>query len=165
MKSYNTLVLIAVFVLITAVLGTAIGCSSNAGFTGGSPELSPTEEEMLDMINDHRSDMGLSPLAPDPRLNEIAQDQASTQAEDANVEHTDDDNGLVGDRADDIGYNYVTIAENVGSASGVGEMFDDWLENAETRAIIESTQYTEIGLGVSYVLNQHYWTTVFARPQ
>jgi uncharacterized protein YkwD len=71
----------------------------------------------------------------------------------------------VGDRAAAVGYLYLNLGENVGSASGGTEIFNDWLASPGHKDVLEGSQYTEIGLGMAEFVGMQYWCVVFARPQ
>jgi uncharacterized protein YkwD len=120
---------------------------------------------MLDRHNSHRTGLGLGQLTANAKLNEIAQDQADFQAAHLNVGHDGEGGSRVADRAADVGYLYLSLGENVGSASGGIEMFNDWLASPGHKANLEGSQYTEIGLGMAEFVGMQYWCVVFGRPQ
>lgn len=151
--------------LLLALLAVA-GCGGGGlPINSGADTLSLTEQAMLDRHNNHRTGLGLAALAPNAKLNQIAQDQADFQAQHLNVGHDGEGGTRVDDRAADVGYLFLNLGENVGSAGGGIEMFNDWLASSGHRDVLEGAQYTEIGLGMAEFLGMQYWCVVFGRPQ
>src|SRR5688572_9626074 len=85
---------------------------------GGSPaqeakvELTKDERALLDLINKERAKEKLPSLKPNPVLMKLARDHSANMAKQEKMEHVLDGK-TPGDRADDAGYGFQSIGENI----------------------------------------------------
>ena len=129
--------------------------------------------EVLELVNEERSNVGLAPLESDSQLETIAEDHSESMAVNDFVGHQDPTDGSgPGDRIDEAGYEWSTWGENVAwGYSTPEEVIDGWMNSSGHRANILNPDFTEIGIGYEFLENDtgsvnynHYWTQVFGTP-
>jgi uncharacterized protein YkwD len=137
---------------------------------GGSTLIPPYDPEMeqsiADMLNQQRSDNGLSSLALVSELTQAARRHALDMAENDFTGHTGSDGSSAGERMQDAGYDWMFWGEIIGwGFGGSAESMVDWWMNSPThRSIILSTRFEDFGVGYVYLAGSdwgHYWTVVF----
>jgi uncharacterized protein YkwD len=125
-----------------------------------------TEEKVfLTLINNHRAQNGLAPLAASYKLSKAAQWKSNDLGVNAYFAH-DDLNRTWVQRIRDCGYGYNTyLGENIAAGiSGAQAAFDLWRNSAGHNANMLGANYTAIGIGRAYVAGSPYgwyWTTEF----
>lgn len=91
-------------------------------------------------------------------------------------EHTSPSGRTVADQAQEAGYEYITIGENLalGHFATAAEVVDAWMNSPGHRANILNSRYTEIGIGVRkgaykgdtvWILTQHFGLPRSACPK
>jgi uncharacterized protein YkwD len=75
--------------------------------------------------------------------------------------HEDAFGDHVDGRASDVGYDWITIGENVGFDDTAAEMFNAWLSSSGHYSNIVDPEYTEIGVGVAVEDGWEYWCVVY----
>ena len=137
----------------------------------GSERNTTYENEVLTLINNARSNNGLSPLTIHDKLTEAALRHSNDMACNDFVDHSGTDGTLWYDRISEAGYVYTTAKENIyvgdpafgGTPEGA---FTWWMNSQIHRENILSQDITEIGIGYVYNSNSSYggyYTLVFAR--
>ncbi len=123
----------------------------------------------MSLVNNARSAEGLSPLAHDPLLGQVAEAHSADMLARNFFAHTNPDGERARDRILDAGFTGATgenIAYGFSTPSGV---VTGWLNSPGHRANILSPNYTKIGLSHVFSSNDpgptytagHYWTQVF----
>lgn len=120
-------------------------------------ELSKTEKEspltvsgIVIATNEARMQNGLPPLVGNTVLNTSAQVKAQDMLDLQYFEHDSPSGAGVQDLADNTGYEYIIIGENL----ALGNFYDNtdvvtvWMNSPGHRANILNTRYTEIGIGI-----------------
>ncbi len=127
----------------------------------------PFEEQLINLINAERSSRGLATLSRSDLLMQVAEAHSQDMVDRNFFDHTNPDGLGPGERLTNAGYNWITWGETIGGGYTTPEaMFNGWMNSDPHRAILLSTNYTEIGIGyVAGGTYGHYWTAVFARPQ
>jgi uncharacterized protein YkwD len=130
---------------------------------GGGVQAVPSTslQAMLERHNDERNSEGEPDLAVDQRLNEIAREQARFMAEQDDLTHVDASGDRVNDRADEIGYDWNFIGENIAFSQSGQAAFNLWLGSNDHYANIINDDYTEIGIGAYVNDFGQYWCVVF----
>jgi uncharacterized protein YkwD len=125
-------------------------------------QISSIEAQVLQFTNQERSKYGLPPLKWNQKLSRAACYHSSDMSKYGYIYHQSP-NGLgLSDRAQQVGYRYSYLAENVASGHRTPqEVVRAWMKSSGHRQNILNPNLTEIGVG--YVNN--YWTQMFARPQ
>ena len=116
------------------------------------PQSNSFADEVVRLTNIERARFGLAPLTINLTLQQVAQDYSSTLAFGDFFSHTGLDGRLPWDRAQDAGYNYQVIGENIAAGQLTPEqVVNDWLESPSHRANILNASFEEIGIGLSLI--------------
>jgi uncharacterized protein YkwD len=178
---------------LALMLGAALmaGCPNAAG-VGGSPVAGVAEtsfvvpqttdgvcltpanshelaREVLDLVNEERTNRGLNALTLNPLLSQIAEDFACEMIEDGFFAHENPNEPGVGpgQRAIDAGYIFLAIGENLaGGQTSPVQVMREWMASTQGhRENILSPQWSEIGIAVrtggEYGV---YWVQEFGNP-
>jgi len=120
------------------------------------------ERQVVDLVNQVRSDAGLAPLAAAPELADSARRYASYMAAAGFFAHEGPDGSTLASRAEAAGYRgWSYLAENLAAGQpDPGSVVRAWLDSPGHRANILSSRVREIGVG--YALRSgskygHYW--------
>lgn len=129
--------------------------------------------EVLELVNEERSERGLNPLELDNQLTNIAEDHSQSMANNDFFGHQDPTDGSSPqDRIDEGGYEWSRWAENVAAGYGTPEdVMEGWMNSPGHRSNILNPNFTEIGIGYEFLVDDtgsvnynHYWTQVFGTP-
>jgi uncharacterized protein YkwD len=127
-------------------------------------KLSAEERSVIDLTNAERkkADKELVPLTMNPQLMEAARKHGENMAAQEKMEH-ELDGKKVPDRADDAGYKWVTVGENIASKQPTPkEVVAAWMKSPTHRDNILNGDYTEIGVAmVKSKKGVVYWVQVF----
>lgn len=134
-----------------------------------SPPTSDFVQQVLDLTNEFRSQNGLPPLTLNTQLNAAALEQSQDMAQEDFFDHIGLDGSTPATRAQDQGYNFSFIGENIGAGYQTpGEVVQGWINSPGHRENLLNPNYAEIGIGYFYLENDtgfenwnHYWTQVF----
>ena len=133
----------------------------NVLVTHGDASITAGEQEMINRHNTTRAGQGVSALAANAQLNQIAQNQANYMADIGQYQHADAGGGIVSDRATAAGYAWVTIGENVGFDMQAQILFDGWMNSTGHHDNILNPAVDEIGVGVATRGLYQYWCVDF----
>jgi uncharacterized protein YkwD len=125
--------------------------------------------EVLELVNEERTNRGLDPLTTDPLLNQIAEAYACEMIEEGFFAHENPNEPGVGpgQRAIDAGYIFLAIGENLaGGQTSPVQVMREWMASTQGhRENILSPQWAEIGIAVrtggEYGV---YWVQEFGNP-
>ncbi len=129
------------------------------------------DHRLLELVNQERSNRGLTSLSLSQKLDQAADKYANRMASGDFFSHRDPENGsTVSTRVTTEGYQWNTVGENIAAGqTSPEEVFTAWMNSPGHRANILNPNYTHMGLGYAYLANdtgmfnyQHYWTQVFA---
>jgi uncharacterized protein YkwD len=132
--------------------------------------LAAAESSLVLMINADRAAAGLRPLRVDARLSAIASERSASMAAAGRLSHVQSDGRTMVDliKANDI--TWYAAGETIGwnnypslrdSTSVVNR---GWMNSVEHAAIIRSTAYNYLGVGLSLTARgTRYWTAIFLR--
>jgi uncharacterized protein YkwD len=149
------------------------------------PSAADPASRLLAAVNRERARRDLPPLELDRRLAAAAESHSRAMAERGFFAHCDLDTGSkVGARAEDAGYSWRAVAENLSVGRDTAEeVVSGWMQSSGHRKNLLSTRYREAGAG--YVFDPadrrgvrvdddgdcrndrrdgpygHYWTLVF----
>ena len=167
---FRALLGVAIAPLLIAVLVSAgvTGVSrstSAAGDCTADPALDSVELEFLTLINNHRAQNGLGPLAPSYTLSKAAQWKSNDLGVNAYFAHDDLFRTWV-ERLRDCGHTAnAWLGENIaGGTETAQQAFDIFKNSPAHNANMLGTAYTGIGIGRAYVSGSPfgwYWTTDF----
>jgi uncharacterized protein YkwD len=136
---------------------------------------STDEKTLFELMNKDRKKEKLAELVLNPVLCKIARLHSENMAKQEKCEH-ELDGKRVGQRAEDAGYDYRIIRENLAKSSPEGdddppasppaEIHKKWMESKGHRANILHAKCTEVGLSiVRSKKGTYYYTQVFATPR
>jgi len=161
-----TLSLAAVVLASAFALGPPPSTSAGPNCSADA-SIDAVEQQLVDLINDHRADNGLPPLAISATLSRSASWKSHDMAGNDYFAHDDVPIGRSFlDRIRDCGYTHNTwIGENIAAGNeGAQATFNQWRDSAGHNANMLSTNYTAIGIGRAYDAGstyRWYWTAEF----
>lgn len=156
-----------ILLLLTLLLFThSCGKNSDNQNSQASESISPVvrtmTEEFMELVNNHRIDIGLRPLTHDDGMGAIARKHSQNMANgsvavghDGFSDRCSQAEALLG------GGNF--CAENVAvGQKTVQTAFSFWMNSSVHRANIESARYTHAGFGyMKDSKGRYYWTQIF----
>jgi uncharacterized YkwD family protein/spore coat assembly protein SafA len=121
------------------------------------------EEEVLSLVNQERSKIGLRPLEMDWELSRVARMKSQDMAQKNYFSHTSPTYGSPFDMMKQFGINFRTAGENIASGQRTPkEVMESWMNSQGHRENILKPDYTHLGVGYyqggSY---GHMWTQMF----
>ena len=140
-----------------------------------------SDQQILALINTARTSRGLRPLTLNSLLEQAAQnhsndlafnDMARFNPRDLNTLHIGSDGSGYADRVLAAGYQFQTVAENVGVGQfTVDEVFQEWMNSPGHLANLLNPNVEEIGFGHTFLSNDtgannffDYWILVLGTP-
>jgi uncharacterized protein YkwD len=134
--------------------------------------LSPALQQVVDLTNQHRDAAGLPALRVNAQLNAAAQRMSDDMAAHDTIQpgsrpHYGSDGTSPGDRIAATGYSFRAWGENIASGYRDAVSVDQgWFNSPGHQANMVSSNFTEIGVAVSYSASGvAYWTQDFAAPR
>ncbi len=109
---------------------------------------SELEEEMIRLVNSERAKEGLRQLTFDPTLREIGRKHSEDMFRRGYFSHYSPEGKTVADRAQDHGYDYLVIGENLAYAPDLQLAHQGLMNSPGHRANILSQDYGKIGIGI-----------------
>lgn len=107
-----------------------------------------SEQTMVELVNKERTSRGISPLAFDVRLRDVARAHSKDMFERGYFSHYSPEGETVADRTTKVGIDFLVVGENLAYAPNV-EFAHKGLMNSEGhRANILSEDYGRVGIGV-----------------
>lgn len=129
---------------------------------GASAQPDPTSE-LLRLINAQRRQAGLKALAPDPRLQRAAAEQAADLARRDRLDHTNGAGEDLGARLARVGYAWRTAAENIaGGAADAAEVLALWLASDGHRRNLLLPEIETAGIGQLGDGERRVWVLIVA---
>jgi uncharacterized protein YkwD len=125
------------------------------------------EDHMLQSVNQARAQVGLSPLAMDPLLQQAARQHSADMYNRHYFSHNTPDGKSPYDRLHDLRFHYVTAGENLAFAPDVDQAFGSLMNSPDHRANILNPDFRCIGIGAYKGLNgyEEMFTQDFADCQ
>ncbi len=125
--------------------------------------------EAIAAVNAARAQAGLSALAEQAQLTQIARQHSQAMACEDFFGHVTPDGLDVEARANQASYPFISLGEVIaGGYASPEEAVGSWLESAAHRAVLLDKAFTEIGAGYVYVPNSeylYYWTLVLGSSE
>ncbi|MEZ4416465.1 MAG: CAP domain-containing protein [Gemmatimonadota bacterium] len=151
--------------VIAALCLTLPTCDIAATGPDGDSCTDSMGQQVLDLVNQHRSDAGLPELIVDARIVDAARRHSRDMAEHDTFSHTGTDGSTPSVRVRESGYDWNYVAENIaaGQTSPAG-VVAAWMDSPPHRANILSTRAAHAGIGyvqASSTTYGHYWTLDF----
>ena len=123
------------------------------------------QHQVLERVNNFRSQYGLQPLGIDLRLSKAAQAHASDMAYSDYFDHVAPDGSSAGERAQRFGYPWRRIRENIAAGQATPrEVVEGWIKSRSHRSAMLDSHVEEAGIGYIYLpeddgraRHHHYW--------
>ncbi len=127
-----------------------------------------TETFLLNLLNRHRADAHVAPLALSPRLTAVSHAHSCDMFQRQRLDHLGSDGSTPGSRIATIGVSLNTWGENIGTADGYGldggittidnAMMAEPLTSGNHHYNIVNRAFTQVGLGIIFA-NGQVWLT------
>ena len=118
------------------------------------------EERVVELVNQHRSRNGLSPLSINWELSRVARIKSQDMADNRYFSHNSPTYGTPFQMMKSFGIKYNTAGENIAYGQATPEeVVSAWMNSTGHRQNILNNQYTQIGIG--YFSKGNYWTQLF----
>jgi uncharacterized protein YkwD len=126
--------------------------------TTSNPEFGVFEQQVFDLTNQQRAQLGLAPLSLNLNLNNAAERHSQDMAINRYFSHQGLDGSQPWDRMRAQGYNYSRAAENIAFGQPTAQdVVTAWMNSAGHRQNILDPNLKEIGVGYY----NGYWTQNF----
>ena len=121
------------------------------------------EKEVVILVNQERSKVGLAPLVDNWELSRVARYKSADMADKNYFSHTSPTYGSPFDMMKNFGIKYTSAGENIAMGQQTAaSVMSSWMNSAGHKANILSNNFTEIGVGVARNKNGTiYWTQQF----
>jgi uncharacterized protein YkwD len=113
----------------------------------------PSEDAMLQKLNQARAQVGLSPLRMDTQLRDAARQHSADMYKRKYFSHKTPDGKTPYDRLHQLHLNFVTAGENLAFAADVNTAFNSLMQSPDHRANILNPDFRCIGVGAYKGLN------------
>ncbi|HEY7970456.1 MAG TPA: CAP domain-containing protein [Candidatus Limnocylindrales bacterium] len=161
--------LLAVLAAGLLALGIVGPATVSAVDVASSATISANESTMLSLLTRDRSAHGLVAARTDTRLMAIARARSADMAAKGYFSHTQPDGRNIFDILGGDGIAWYAAGENIawdtysiGQTTSVAN--SQWMNSAGHRAIILSSSYNYVGVGLAVASNgRNYWTAVFMK--
>lgn len=110
--------------------------------------LTAMEQQIVNLVNQERSKLGIKPLENDMRLVKAARLKSQDMITKNYVGHISPTYGSPFDMMKSMGITYQTAGENIAGAGTVDRAFTNLMNSPGHRANMMSPNYTKIGIGI-----------------
>lgn len=142
---------------------TTPSTNSNEQSTEQTTTVLEWEQQVVDLVNEERAKVGLSPLQLDTALSNVARYKSADMRDKQYFSHQSPTYGSPFEMMDQFGIEYQYAGENIAAGQVSPEaVMEAWMNSQGHRENILNPNYTHIGVGyVSGGSYQHYWTQQF----
>ena len=169
------------FVLAVVTLGIPAGPAAIPVLAAAQPAttrvastatltIATAEASLVAQVNADRAAVGLAALRVDSRLSAIARERSGSMAASGQLSHVQPDGRTAVDMIGAAGITWYDVGETIGwnnypgLASSLNVVNTGWLSSPEHAAIIRSTDYNYLGVGLAVTARgDRYWTVIFLR--
>jgi len=120
--------------------------------------LSADEQEMVKLVNEERTKLGIAPLQVDTELTKVARIKAQDMVNNKYFSHTSPTYGSPFDMMKKFGIRYSAAGENIAKNGSVLKAHVSLMNSEGHRKNILNTNYTHIGIGI--VRDQNGYVTI-----
>jgi uncharacterized protein YkwD len=123
---------------------------------------SEIESEILDLINNHRTNIGLSTLSRSNIVSSVAEDHTNYMIKNGSVNHDNFQSRVKSLKEQE---NAISVGENIAFGYRTAEgVVNGWLNSLEHKEIIETSDFTHFGISTkSNAENKNYFTNIFIK--
>ena len=133
---------------IYANSNTSTGSSSNSTSTSNTYGLSADELEVFNLINNQRTNNGLSSLKIDSEVQNVARIKAKDMVSNNYFSHTSPTYGSPFDMLKNFGISYKSAGENIAGNSNNQAAVTAWMNSTGHKANILNSNFNYTGIGV-----------------
>lgn len=119
----------------------------------------PQEQQLIDELNQSRSEAGLPPLRVDPRLTRAAREHSQRMAKQRTLSHVLSGEPQVAERIAATGLTFNRSGENVGYNTDLSDVHSTWMKSPGHRKNILESRYNAVGIGLVRGSDGIYWAT------
>lgn len=144
------IIAIVTFVIISTQIPKLFNITKNAVSEQSISREELSKKAIITHTNNARTQNGLPPLTENPLLDSIAEVRVRDMLEKQYLAHVSPTGQQAADIAQNIGYHYKVIAENIGSGDFYSnqKVVDGWMQSPGHRNNILSTEVQDIGAAV-----------------
>lgn len=140
-------------------------CALTFSFTA-TPARSDDRENLLTLINQHRTTQSLGTLVSSKRLDSAAREHAHYLVEIGRLDHKGPNGETLVGRLQRAGYDYRRAGENLASGTPIASVvLDLWLESDGHRETLMEPSFVDAGIGRIGVGEGSYWVLVLGAPR
>lgn len=137
--------------------------TSNQPQVPSTDEITAMEQEVIRLVNEERSKVGLTALKSNTKLSSVARLKSQDMRTNNYFSHTSPTYGSPFEMIKQFGVSYSYAGENIAKGqTSAKAVVDAWMNSTGHRENILNSNYTEIGVGLDK--NGYYWTQMFIRP-
>jgi uncharacterized protein YkwD len=147
----------------------ALGLVAPAAHVRAAYSPDDQEQQIVGLINDYRSSLGLGSVSLATDLGEAAQHHSEDMATNNYFSHTLSDGSSPEQNIHDFGYSGNTWGENIAAGmSSASDALQTWKNSPEHDAILRDPDFSLVGIGRAYNADTQYgwyWTADFGGPE
>lgn len=157
-------------VALIALLGALLLPAASPVAAADSTALAAAEQQVVDLLNQQRAEIGLLPLRVDVRLRTIARARATDMADNGYFGHQQPDGRWAWDLMNEAGVTWYGAGEIL-AANSWGELSESatgaaqqWRDSATHYAIVTGRDYNYFGVGLAVdAAGKKIWVTLFLK--
>lgn len=111
--------------------------------------ITPSKQQLLDLINNERSKAGVKPLSFDDTLNRVAQLKSDDMKANNYFSHNSPTYGTPFQMMQKFGVSFKSAGENIATNYSVADAHTAFMNSPGHRANILNSSYTNIGIGIT----------------
>jgi len=124
------------------------------------------QQEVLNLVNAEREQVGADRLVLNSQLNQAAQRHALDLVRQGRLSHTGSDGSTMQTRIEATDYRWSSIGENVAMGQSSPEaVMRSWMGSRGHRQNILNPSFSDLGVGYVEDRGANYWVQVFASPR
>jgi len=127
---------------------TSSGSNNTSNNTTTSTSLTADEQEVLRLVNQARTNAGLSKLTADSNITKVARIKAQDMVNNNYFSHNSPTYGTPFEMMKSFGISYKSAGENIAAHSTVEAAFNAWMNSSGHRANILNSSFNYTGIGV-----------------
>ena len=147
-KIQKTILYLTVFLILAKVI-LLTGFFLSPAVAIPSEDITIKTQDLIDMTNNYRKDLGLKELTYNPRLTQAAVNKARDLLSGQYFNHTSPDGKRFSEWIREVNYDYFYVGENLAiDFDNTENAFQAWLDSETHKDNIVKPEYQEIGMAV-----------------
>lgn len=128
-------------------------------------DLTSEEQQLVDLVNAARAEVGLGQVQADTELSAVARGHSTDMAQNNYFAHVSPTTGDMGDRLRSAGVLFGRAAENIAIDNTIAGAHQAFMTSPHHRANVLDGEYTHVGIGIVRVGERFVVTQAFMRPR